>query len=57
MFVCRTKVELSFLDRLRVLITGRIEIETRTSTENVIGKSATASTFTALPWKWMERNG
>src|SRR5690348_2521342 len=35
--VCRVTSELSWLDRLRVLATGRLQVESRTVTENVIG--------------------
>lgn len=42
-FVCRTSVRLSFTDRLRVLITGKVMVETRTATENEIGAHRTKS--------------
>lgn len=53
--VCRVTSELSMLDRLRVLITGRIRVESRTVTENVIGNHKTKSVFAALPPKWWDR--
>lgn len=41
--VCRTFVAFSFLDRLRVLLTGRVIVETKTVTEHIVGASLTAS--------------
>lgn len=41
--IMRVSCELSFADRLRVLVTGRIEIESRTVTENEIGNHETES--------------
>lgn len=54
--VCKVFSELSMIDRLRVLITGRIKVETRTVTENVIGDTKTNSVFSALPPKWWSRD-
>ena len=42
--VVKTRVELSFKDRLIVLFTGKLEVESNTSTENVIGFHRTNST-------------
>ncbi len=53
--VCRVTSELSMLDRLRVLVTGRIRVESRTVTENVIGDHKTKSVFAALPPRWWDR--
>lgn len=53
--VCRVTSELSMLDRLRVLITGRIRVESRTVTENMMGSHRTKSIFSALPPKWWDR--
>lgn len=50
-----TFVELSWLDRLRVLATGRLEVTTRTMTENEVGMSKTASECCPLPPKFLER--
>jgi hypothetical protein len=52
---CKIVCEFSFLDRLRILLTGRASVETRTVTENMIGAHATSSTAFPLPPKWMER--
>lgn len=41
---CRTAVSLSWRDRLRVLVSGRLWVETRTATEYVVGRSETTST-------------
>lgn len=43
------------LDRLRVLVSGRIRIESRTVTENIIGESKTKSVFEALAPRWWDR--
>lgn len=49
--VCRTEVQLSILDRLRVLVSGRVRVETKTTTENQIGWNATnAVGFVAAPF-------
>lgn len=53
--VCRVTSELSWLDRLRVLVTGRIRVESRTVTEHEIGDHKTKSVFTALPPRWWDR--
>ncbi len=52
--VCRVTSELSWRDRLRVLATGRIRVESRTVTENLIGRHITRSVFSALPPKWWD---
>ncbi len=41
--VIRTVVVLSALDRLRVLWSGRVTVETKTVTENIVGATTTAS--------------
>jgi hypothetical protein len=41
--ISKVRSELSFLDRIRVLFTGRVEVEVRTVTENLIGGTATNS--------------
>lgn len=53
--VCRVVSELSWLDRLRVLVTGRIQVESKTITEHAIGCHKTQSVFMALPPKWWHR--
>lgn len=42
-FVCRTCCTFSWLDRLRILVTGKVMVETRTVTENEIGAHKTNS--------------
>lgn len=42
-FVCRTTVHFSFADRLRIVLTGKVTVETRTATENEIGAHKTKS--------------
>lgn len=53
--ICRVISELSLRDRLRVLVTGRIRLESRTVTEHVIGDHKTKSAFMALPPRWWDR--
>lgn len=53
--VAHTKVELSFLDRLRVLVSGRIEVVAKTVTENVIGENVTVAVFNVRPPGWLDR--
>lgn len=38
-----TVVHLNMLDRLRVLVSGRVKVETRTVAQNLLGATATAS--------------
>ena len=52
--VTRTKVELSFVDRLRVLVSGRIQVETKTATKNVVGAQETNAAFVVKPPAWMD---
>ena len=49
-----TFCELSIADRIRVLLTGRLEVTTRRLSENVIGKTVAASGCRVLPWKFLE---
>lgn len=53
--VSYTRVHLSFLDRIRVLISGKIEITTKTATENVIGAVTTNCGSSVRPPWWLER--
>lgn len=39
----RTVVMLSLVDRLRVLVTGRLTVQTNTVTEHVVGACTTSS--------------
>jgi hypothetical protein len=49
--VIRTYVHLSFLDRLRVLFSGKLHVCSKTSTEHVIGNHKTTSS--AFPvWRF-----
>lgn len=47
-------VELSFLDRIRILISGRIAIKSQTVTENLIGKCTGKVTVFVLPPEWAD---
>jgi hypothetical protein len=47
----RTICVFGFIDRLRILISGRTFVETRTVCENEVGNNATAvSMFVLSPW-------
>ena len=48
--VVKTVVVLSFTDRLRTLLSGRVTVETRTVCENVVGATITSSVgYPSLP--------
>lgn len=53
--VTTTTAELSFIDRLRVLVSGRIEVQAKTATENVVGATATGAVFNVCPPSWLSR--
>lgn len=53
--VSYTRVNLSFIDRLRVLISGKIEITTKTATENIIGAVKTNCGSSVRPPWWLDR--
>lgn len=41
--IVRTECRFSLIGRLWILLSGRIEVETKTATENMVGATATAS--------------
>jgi hypothetical protein len=41
--VVKTVTSLSLADRVRVLLSGKLTVETRTVTENIVGGTATSS--------------
>ncbi len=55
--VVRTVASLSLLDRVRVLLTGCLTVETRTVTENIVGATVTNSVAypTRAPKRLTER--
>lgn len=53
--VSRVRCELSFMDRLRLLISGRIEVWVKTTTENEVGRHATNSSISVRPPDWLDR--
>lgn len=53
-FVCETEVRIDWLDRLRILVSGRCQVTTKTATEHRFGNSATVSNFTALPPTYLD---
>ena len=57
MIVTRTTINFSFADRLRILVSGRVEVESRTATENEIGGHRTTACSSVRPPKLLTRNG
>lgn len=53
--IVRSKYRLSLLGRLRVLISGRIEVETKTATENLVGNCESASCLNVRAPGFMDR--
>jgi hypothetical protein len=53
--VVRVKVHVSWPDRIRLLLTGRAIVESKTVTENHIGHNATSSCAYVLPPRCLER--
>lgn len=47
-------VELGFVDRIRVFLTGRFVVRVSTSTENKVGRTEATSIFIAAPPRWAE---
>lgn len=54
--VTKITVSLSFLDRLRLLVSGTLLVDCRISTENRIGDTRTASMAYPLPPKFLSRS-
>ncbi len=53
--ITKTTVDLSLMDRLRVLISGRIEVTAKTATGNEVGAYATNAVFNVRPPRWLSR--
>lgn len=53
--ISKTVCCLDVVDRIKLLFTGRLHVETRTVTENEIGACMTASQCYVLPFKILER--
>lgn len=53
--VCHLTCHLSMVDRLRILVSGKLAAEIRTVTENEIGGHVTKSVVYALPPKALAR--
>jgi hypothetical protein len=51
----RTEVHLSWLDRIRVIVSGRLRVESKTITENRLGGLSTNSGASVRPPKFLER--
>lgn len=52
--VHNVRVDVSFTDRLRVLFSGRLIVESRIATQEHSGSMISASQFSALPPRWMQ---
>lgn len=53
--MCRTWVTLGWIDRLRMVLTGHLLVETRSVTEHKVGNSITRSACYVLPPRWLQR--
>lgn len=54
--IVRSNYHLSLLGRLRVLISGRIEVETKTATENFVGNCESATCLNVKAPLFMDRS-
>lgn len=52
----RSVSEISFMDRLRILISGKVQLVSKTVCENQIGNNITVSCLSVLPPKFLDRN-
>lgn len=50
--VTDTVAVFDWLDRLRILLTGRVHVATRTRTEVPVGKAETRGSVKVLGWGW-----
>lgn len=53
--IVRTEVRLSFIGRIQAFFSGRVMVETKTVTENVIGNATTASCSYVKAPKFIDR--
>lgn len=53
--VIRTEIHLSFIDRLKLLFSGIVRVETRTTCENIIGSNVTNSVGYVAPPQCLQR--
>lgn len=53
--VTRVDTDISIIDRLRILVSGRVQMEARVNTENIVGSTTTAATFSVKPPRFLER--
>jgi len=54
--VTRIRVELNWWGRLSLFVSGRLIVESKAVTENVIGAHFASSASWVMPPKWLERN-
>lgn len=55
MAITDVTAELSFGDRIRLLVSGRLSVRVRTETENVLGKVHSNSEIHVQPPRWLSR--
>lgn len=53
--VCRTVTHFSIIDRIRILVSGKVEVTTKTSTENELGENKTCGEAVVMPPRWLSR--
>lgn len=53
---CHVVASFSFLDRLRILISGEVKVTVKTATENLLGAHETATGVEVLPPKYLRRS-
>jgi hypothetical protein len=53
--VTTVKTNFSFIDRLRILVSGNVTTNVKTTTENVVGNCMTAAISVVRPPWWLDR--
>ena len=53
--IVRSTYRLSLLGRLRALLSGRIEVETKTATENIVGACESSSCLNVKAPRFLDR--
>lgn len=51
-----TTIVIDWKDRIRILLTGRAVLRSKTITQNIIGDHIQGSEFSVLPWSFLQRN-
>lgn len=51
-YICTvTRINISFLDRMRILISGKVHVETISQTDVEV-RAARSQSSTGVPWRW-----